>query len=215
MIKNLPELVATLSPYGTHSYLIMLGLLLACGFGLPMPEDIILITGGILSALRVCDPWITFGFCMVGVLLGDGTIFFLGRHFGPAIKKFPIIGRFLNERRDAKVKHVFHRFGDKVIFMGRFMPGLRMPIFLSAGIYHVPIWKFFVYDGFAALISVPVWIYLGYFFGEHLEDLERIVKRVQFGLYGTVAALVAGAVIYFWLRRRRALSLDGKPESER
>lgn len=56
------------------------------------------------------------------------------------------------------------RYSNWVLFVARFLPGLRSPIFLTAGMTRrIPFWRFLLLDGLAALISVPVWVYLGYF----------------------------------------------------
>lgn len=200
-----------LTPYGTHSYFMMLGVLLACGFGLPMPEDIILVTGGILSARGVCDFWLTNLICMIGVLGGDGIVFMLGRHFGPQVKQTWLFRRVMTDKVDSKIVQVFAKYGDRVVFMGRFMPGLRMPIFLSAGIYRVPPWKFFALDGFAALISVPLWIWVGYVFGDNLEVLEKKIRQFQFGIYTLLILVLILIVGAFLTRRRIQKNSDSSP----
>ena len=53
-------------------------------------------------------------------------------------------------------------------------------------------------DGLAALISVPVWIYLGYFFADNLDILMEYVHDVQKAIFlalGLLAVIIA--VIYF------------------
>lgn len=201
-MQQLLKLTEFLAPYGTHAYFFMLAILLACGFGLPMPEDIVLISGGILASRGICDLYWTNVACLVGVLLGDGIVFMLGRNFGERIKRTWPFRKILNEKTEKKAKDFFERYGDKVIFMARFMPGLRMPIFMSAGIYRVKSWKFFALDGFAAIISVPIWVHAGFFFGANLEVLEKRIKQLQFGLYLILGIILVLVVSYIFLKRR-------------
>ena len=179
-----------LQPYGSHSYFFIFGLLIACGFGLPMPEDIILIAGGILASHGVTHFGAVTITCLVGVLIGDGMVFMIGRHLGPRLKNNVLFRKLLSEKRDLQVQGVIHRFGDKVVFVARFMPGLRTPIFVTCGAYHVKLWKFLLLDGLAAIISVPLWVYVGYLFGQNLEELEKRIHQFQFGIY-----LILGLVI--------------------
>ena len=58
------------------------GILLLCGMGLPVPEDISLIAGGIISGLGYTDVNLMLFICLSGVLLGDGIMYNLGRIFG-------------------------------------------------------------------------------------------------------------------------------------
>lgn len=196
------DLLAFLTPYGTHSYFVMFGILVACGFGFPMPEDVVLITGGILASHTVTHFWGVVLVCMSGVLIGDGIVFSLGRFVGPAIKKKGIFKKIFTEKVDQRAEAIIHKYGDKVVFMARFMPGLRTPVFLTCGVYQVRPWKFFLLDGAAALISVPLWIYVGYVFGQNLEELERKIRHVQFGLYAGLAALITVFIVVALFRRR-------------
>lgn len=198
------DLLAFLTPYGTHSYFVMFGILIACGFGFPMPEDVVLISGGILASHAVTNFWGVVVVCMAGVLVGDGIVFSMGRYFGPQIKKKGIFKKIFTEKVDQRAESIIRKYGDKVVFMARFMPGLRTPIFLTCGIYQVKPWKFLLLDGTAALISVPVWIYVGYVFGQNLEELEAKIRHVQFGLYAGLAALIAVFIVVALFKRRIA-----------
>jgi len=191
-----------LTPYGIYSYLVMFLVLLACGFGLPLPEDVVLISGGILTARGVCSFWVTNLVCLVGVLVGDGIIFFLGRRYGATIKSSFLFRHIMTEKVDHKISNIFARYGDKVVFMARFMPGLRMPIYLTAGTYKLSPLKFFALDGFAALISVPIWVWVGYIFGDNFELLERKIRQFKFGVIGMALTFIAVLIIYHLVKRR-------------
>lgn len=202
-MSRIVQLLDFLIPYGVHSYFVMFGLLLACGFGLPLPEDVILITGGILASRGVTGYWTTVAVTLTGVLIGDGAIFFMGRMAGPRIKSSFLFRHILTEHRNEKVRLDLQKYGHNVIFLARFMPGLRMPIYLTTGMYHVPAWKFFLLDGLAALISVPLWIHLGYLFGSNLEELERRIDHFRLGFYIVLAVVLAGTIGLFLYRKAR------------
>ncbi|MDD2343798.1 MAG: DedA family protein, partial [Tolumonas sp.] len=65
-------LISIFSDYG---YVAVFVMLLLCGFGLPIPEDITLVAGGIIAGLGYADVHTMFAVCMAGVLIGDGTMF--------------------------------------------------------------------------------------------------------------------------------------------
>lgn len=201
-MKLLIDLLDFIQPYGTYSYFVILAVLLACGFGLPLPEDITLIAAGILAARDIIDFNKAVALCMFGVLLGDSIVFWLGSHYGSRLRGTKIFSIIMPERRDAAVKAVFQKYGDKVIFMARFMPGLRTPLFFATGTYHVSFWKFLFLDGFAAIISVPLWVYVGYLFGANLEELEKVVRKAQFGIYATLVLLIVLFVGAYFLKKK-------------
>ena len=84
--------------------------------------------------------------------------------------------------------------GGKVIFIARFMPGLRTPVYFSAGKLHVPAWKMLLFDGLAALLSAPALMLAGFYFWNHLESVWKWAKQGQLGAVG-VLVVVAG--VYF------------------
>ena len=95
--------------------------------------------------------------------------------------------------------------------IARFLPGLRSPIFITAGIFRVSRWKMLVYDGGAALVSVPIWVFVGYAFGENIPQILEWVDRVKVWLFlvGVIAITIV-VLRHSWLRLRVA----ARPESE-
>jgi membrane protein DedA with SNARE-associated domain len=184
-------------------YWAVFGVLIACGFGLPIPEDISLVAGGIISGLHFTQLHTMFVVGMAGVLIGDGIVFAIGRLFGERVFSLPYIRRLMTPERFALVQSKFTKYGNWVLFAARFMSGLRTPIFLTAGASgKVSFVRFFVLDGGAALISVPVWIYLGYLGADNREWLMQMVKRGQTFTLGAIGVAVLTALLIFFIRRR-------------
>jgi len=199
-MEPLTWLVSFFTEYG---YWAVFGVLLACGFGLPIPEDISLVAGGIISGLQFTHVHTMFFVGMAGVLLGDGVVFLTGRLLGQRAFSLPLVRRLMTPERYTAVQGKFARHGRWVIFAGRFMPGLRTPIFLTAGATRqVGILQFFLMDGFAALISVPVWVYLGYLGADNREWLLRMIKRGQAASLIFLALIILAALVFFYLRKR-------------
>ena len=185
------------------------GLLLLCGLGLPIPEDVVLILGGALGELDG-RSWMKVSMVLyVGVLGGDTMIFFAGRHLGTRLLASSWLQRILPPKKQIKVEGLMERYGSMALFIGRFLPGLRAPIFFTAGSMKVSYLKFLFFDGFAALISVPVFVWLGHWlwlkFQDDLEELNEALARTHsYSLWFTILlAGVVGAVIWGWSRRTR------------
>ncbi|HNO24973.1 MAG TPA: DedA family protein, partial [Leptospiraceae bacterium] len=58
--------------FTSYGYFAVFGVLILCGFGLPVPEDVTLIAGGVISALGDTNVHFMFGVGMAGGLVGDG-----------------------------------------------------------------------------------------------------------------------------------------------
>lgn len=189
--------------FSAYGYLAVFVVLVACGLGIPVPEDITLISGGVICAISVetatpleLKTMIIVAFC--GVLIGDLIMFFMGSSLGPKVTRVPFLRKIITENIYSAIQEKAHRYGNKILFIARFLPGLRAPIFLTAGMSHkVPVWKFILFDGTAALISVPILVYLGFFFANDLEDVIYWVKHSEL----LVGSIVAGALILLVLRK--------------
>lgn len=184
-----------------HGYVAVLVILLVCGWGVPVPEDITLVAGGVIAGLGHANVHAMCAVGVVGVLAGDATMFLAGRHFGTRLLRLRWVGWLLAPRRYARVQRLFARYGNRLMFVARFLPGLRTPIYLSAGMsQRVPFWRFLLLDGLAALLSVPFWVWVGYLGAENHEALLTWLSR---GKYGVVLVFAgAGALVVFWLWRR-------------
>ena len=168
--------------YGPTPYLIIFFILMLCGLGLPIPEDVTLIVAGLISYYGVTSLGVTIGVSIVGVLIGDIIIFYLGAHFGRRLTKKWLFHKLLPDERLNEVKEKFHKKGNKLLFFARFMPGFRAPIFFSAGTLHIPFRTFISYDGVAALISVPFIVGMVYRFGDELDWVLQVIKKVEHGI---------------------------------
>lgn len=197
LIVNLSQLE------GLPAYSAIVGLLLICGLGVPLPEDITLIAAGILSAMGSISLWGAMVAGFFGVLLGDAFLYTVGRIYGRRAFELPLIRVIMTPRRVSLAERKIMRNSHFICFTARFLPGLRSPIFLMAGIMGVRPLVFYSLDGLAALISVPVWVYLGHWVGENLDMAFKMAQRVQLSFVAALVLLVASYFIYRRVRKRR------------
>ncbi len=79
----------------------------------------------------------------------------------------------------------------------------------------VPFWRFLMLDGFAALISVPLWVYLGYFGAENHDWLLLWIKRGKTVLLAAIAVALLATLIYLLRRDARRRSLQQQRATRR
>lgn len=213
----LERLVDMLAGHSLHvGWAFVFVVLVFCGFGLPLPEDIVLVTGGVLawlaSDLHVATLSTMFrdeGFLamvavgLAGILAGDSTIYLLGRRFGVRVAEIRPLRRIVSPEKLEQVEKKIRRYGNVVVMIARFLPGLRAPTFFTVGHARMPFWEFLLFDGAAALVSAPLWVAVGFYFGSDIQEAAHAAKR--FGHYILAAALaVVGALLVRWLQARRA-----------
>lgn len=175
------------------SYLGLFLVLFAAGLGLPLPEDIPLLAAGWLVSEQLADRNMMIATGLCGVLVGDFIMFSLGRTWGPQIVEHRWFRRILKPWLLDKARDKFSQHGAKIIFAARFMPGLRAVMFVTAGIFRVPYWKFLTFDGTAALISVPLWVLAGSYFPSQIRE---IMGGTRTATYVVVAAIIVAFVAF-------------------
>ena len=186
---------------GFQAYTMILAILFACGLGLPVPEDITLFAAGFLAFKGRITLTGAFLVGMIGVLVGDSFMYWIGRIFGRKVFKWPVFRRMFTEARIKKAEQKIQKNARIICFTSRFAPGLRSPIYLTSGTMGVPFHVFFVMDALAALISVPVWVYLAYLLGDKIENLLEIAKTAKLGVGIVIGVLLLGFIV-FKLRKR-------------
>ena len=180
------------------------------GVGVPIPEDVILLAAGFMAyALHPDDPVrqlftlkVTIAVCMLGIFVGDTLIYWMGRIFGMRLIRFPILRRTITPGRVRKMQAYFDKYGDKTVFFARFIAGIRMAAFFTAGAMRMSYWKFIAVDMLAALTS-PIWIILAWYFGDQIDRAFVAAKAVKHYILLALLALLAAYILYAVLRRRR------------
>jgi membrane protein DedA with SNARE-associated domain len=186
------------------SYLGIILFLVLTGCGLPIPEEVPVVTAGVLAAQGGLNPLGGFLACLIGALLGDSVIYAIGYHWGHSLLKVhPRFARFLHAEREAKFERMIQRHGIKVLFAARFMIGVRSPVYLSAGILRVPFRRFLLTDLFCATAVVGIFYWLTYAFGDHIA---RWLRQAELGLTTLIVVAILAVAAFFYSRHRKRLT---------
>jgi membrane protein DedA with SNARE-associated domain len=186
------------------SYLGIVVFLILTGCGLPIPEEVPIVTAGVLASHQSLDPVWAFAACLIGALLGDLVMYSIGYYFGHSlVARHPHLAKLLHAEDEAKVEKMIERHGFKVLLISRFLVGLRSPVYLAAGTIRMPLRKFIAFDTVCAGIVVGTFYWACYFFG------EPIAKRLgQMEKAATAFIVIAVLVVLFftWRKLKRFLS---------
>jgi membrane protein DedA with SNARE-associated domain len=214
------------------TYLALIVLLVVAGTGVPLPEDIPLITAGYLCNKHespiakanledlnhdgtpdhrhrhVPNIELMMVAGMIGVLLGDSIVFSLGCK-GLDADNFVArhLRKVMHSKRREKVARHFRTHGNLTVFAGRFMPGFRGIIFAFAGMSKMSYARFLTLDGLAAAISVPVFIMLGHYFADRINVVLHFIDHVKHIVLPVAAVLIVGAIVLVRVRKRRAAAV--------
>jgi membrane protein DedA with SNARE-associated domain len=121
-----------ISPHELYIYLGTFLALLASGMGAPIPEEIPIVTAGVLAGKgeMVSHWWLLLPVCILGVVVGDGLLYGLGRFFGNRLLQLGFIRRLMPQEKREHIESNFHKYGIKILLFARLLPGIRSPIFI-------------------------------------------------------------------------------------
>ena len=164
-----------------------------------VPSETSVITAGVLASAGDLSLPLVVVFAAVGAFLGDNTAYFLGRRYGARINDRFFRSEKARKRVDWAQRQVSER-GGELIAIGRFIPGGRTVVTLSAGTLGYPWRRFVLFDAAAALGWALYASLLGYLGGQAFEKAPWKGLVLALG----IAFSVAGAIeVVRWYRRRR------------
>jgi membrane protein DedA with SNARE-associated domain len=194
---------------GFPAYALLFALLFSCGIGAPMNEDILLLAAAALTLKGVMEPVPLMVVSWFGLVLGDALVFHWGHRFGARMLRHRYFARVVPEARLASLQDTMRRYGPGYIFVVRFMPGIRTPLFFAAGSLKMPYRHLFVYDGAAALVELPLLVYGVRYVGGRWEEILALMQRFQGVLLPVFVLLIVG--IWLLARRRAKRKEAGQP----
>jgi membrane-associated protein len=104
---------------------------------------------------------------VAAILMGDSVVYYIGRRWGRHALDGPL-RRLLSPERVDKAEQAFHRRRDWFLFGARFVAGVRLVAYFTAGMLRVRYFRFLFLDLLGALISGPTSIFAAYYLGKYL-----------------------------------------------
>ena len=150
-------------------------------------EFIPVILAGVLGTMLGALPWY-----YVGKLVGEENLKRLANKYGKWIS--------VSSRDIEKVDNWFDKHGEKAVFFGRLVPGIRTLISLPAGLSEMPLVPFLLYSTIGTLLWVGLLTYCGYLLGSQYYILEEYIGPISKIVF--VVLLVALVV---WILKKKKI----------
>ncbi|MDE3841162.1 DedA family protein [Bacillus methanolicus] len=146
-------------------------------FGMPVPNEVIIMTVGFASSKKILNPLLTFMVTYSGILVALTTIYSLGRFLGR-----PLL-RFLEKRKKFAHSisislHLIEKYHSHSLLFSYFFPGIRnfVPFIYGSSRLSFKSFAFFAYIG--ALLWLSIVFTLGYLFGDHIDTIMHYGKEL-------------------------------------
>ena len=170
-----------------------------CSVIAPFIQEDIAVIGAVTAILgKMGNPFGLFAAISIGLIMSDLWKYWLGRaaitqDWARKYSDKPAV----HKARDKLDKNMF-----KTIFVSRFLPGARIPLYIAAGFFKLPFSKF------AASICVTAIFYIGLIYFLFLGLGEIAGERLKTYLPLVALTGIALFMIFKWVKKKAARAQD-------
>jgi membrane-associated protein len=193
------HLAAVIQQYGTLTYVILFAVIfMETGLVVTpfLPGDSLLFAAGAFAALGNLNIWLLFALLATAAILGDSVNYFIGHTLGKRATTGEI--KFIKKEYIDRTHAFFEKYGNKTIFLARFVPIVRTFAPFVAGVGEMSYGNFFSYNVFGGLVWVALCTFAGYFFG------NIPVVQENFSLVMIAIILISlFPAVFEWLKARQ------------
>jgi membrane protein DedA with SNARE-associated domain len=153
--------------------------------------------------------WVLLPVCIAGVVLADVVLYCIGYRYGDRVLSHRWMARLVPPVKRHAIEQNFHDYGIWILMVGRLVPGVRAPLFLTAGASRLSLTRFLIADGVGAVLGNSLLFFLGYFLGDQFKDALQRVESFKPILILALLVGLAAYLLYYFLRHPVA---TGNPE---
>ena len=154
-----------------------------------LPGETAIVAAAVLAASGSLNLGLVILAGAAGAVAGDCSAYWIGRAGHGPIRR--TVTRFAGHDRLLAAERMVQRQGPALVFVGRFLPGIRIAINLSCGAGHMSFPRFLAFDVMGGIVWASQAALLGYFAGKAFADQIWVAFVVAFAVTGLVAGFVA------------------------
>ena len=188
-----------------HGYLVVAVWVFAEQAGLPLPSSPLLLAAGALCGTGHLNLAACLALAVFASVLSDTLWYQLGRRKG--IKVLQWLCRISLEPDSCvrRTESLFEKQGARSLLVAKFIPGLSAVATPLAGIFHMRLRRFLLFDVFGALFWAGTFLGLGYLFADQIEDVAAEASQLGGWLFVLLASLLAGYIVRKFVARQKFL----------
>lgn len=188
-----------------HGYVVLLAWVFVEQLGVPIPSLPILLAAGALAGTHHLNLFTSLFLAVLAAVSADSLWYQLGRRKGIKILQFLCKISIEPDSCVRRTEGLFATQGARSLLFAKFVPGLSTVAPPLAGIFHMRLKRFLLFDSLGAVLWSGSLLAIGYAFS---GEIERIAERAR-ALGGWLGVLLVGALAsylaYKFLARRRFL----------
>jgi len=196
-------MTATLEFLVRHGYAVLLGWVFAEQIGVPIPSMPLMLAAGALAGQGKMNLLAALLLCVLAALVADTVWYQLGRLKG--IKILQLLCKISLEPDSCvrRTEGVFAKQGAQSLLLAKFFPGLGTVAPPLAGIFHMKMRRFLLFDCLGATLWAGVSLGAGYIFSDQIEYIAQRAASLGGGLGGILLGALVGYIGYKFYGRQK------------
>jgi membrane protein DedA with SNARE-associated domain len=197
---NMEFVITAVQQYGYIAlfFLLWLGIV-----GLPLPDEVIVMSAGLLTALGILNPIPAFFVTYAGVISGLSIGYLLGKVLGsPAL-------RYLERKKDmnkyiAKSNRLLGRFGSFALALSYFFPVIRHVVPYVVGMTRMSYKRYAAFSYTTGFIWTLLYFAVGRYFGNNIATISNFLATYKMVL---IALFLLG-ILFLWSKNSNMAEND-------
>lgn len=160
--------------YGYFTFFIVLCLGI---IGLPIPNEVTVMTAGLVASIPLLNPTLTYVFSLAGIISGLTVCYLIGRFAGA-----PLIEKFQSNTKNKYIRlssSYIKKYGYKALWISYFFAGVRNFVPLLIGMNKLPYSTFAINAYITGLLWTTIFFTVGYLFGESIDDISKWINEIS------------------------------------
>ncbi|EJS02122.1 MULTISPECIES: DedA family protein [Bacillus] len=188
---ELHELMSYIEQYGYWAlfFCLWLGII-----GMPIPDEMIVMSGGFVSSLGILNVIPAFVLTYLGVVSGLSLGYIIGKVFGTKV-----LDKLMKKKKAKyllKSQQMVEKYGHYALVTSYFIPVVRHIVPYLVGMNNMSFKTYALYSYTTGFVWTLVYFVLGSLFGQHIESIVAVA--IKYGAYfgGIVFVIASGAYLY-------------------
>ena len=195
---ELHELLSYIEQYGYWAlfFCLWLGII-----GMPIPDEMIVMSGGFVSSVGILSVVPSFVLTYLGVVSGLSLGYILGKVFGTKV-----LHKLMKKKKAKyliKSQEMVDKYGQYALVTSYFIPVVRHIVPYLVGMNNMSFKTYALYSYTTGFVWTLVYFVLGALFGQHIESIVAIA--IEYGVYFGVIVFIVTGILYLYRKKRITL----------
>ena len=195
---ELHELLSYIEQYGYWAlfFCLWLGII-----GMPIPDEMIVMSGGFVSSLGILSVIPAFLLTYLGVVSGLSLGYILGKIFGTKV-----LDKLMKKKKAKyllKSQQMVEKYGHYALVTSYFIPVVRHIVPYLVGMNNMSFKTYAIYSYVIGFVWTLVYFVLGSIFGKHIEMIATLVT--EYGIYFGGIVIIVSIISYVYMHKKNTV----------